>query len=373
MRVPSLKIEFTAEERRWILERIDDSLASGQISQGKNVESLEKAFAEYVGAKHAIACNSGSSALEIVLRVLHVESQEVLVPTNTFVATATAVLFAGGSVRLVDADPSTFGVTLADIQNRVTERTAGVILVHIGGIITPQIEAIRQWCDEHGLWLLEDCAHAHGSFLDGRAAGRFGIAGCYSFFATKVVTAGEGGIIVTDDDHVAEAAILYRNHGKPEPWVSFHTQLGGNWRMSELTAPVALAQLRRLSYSVDVRQDLADMYTGRLKECLPDVQLVLPNDRSSWYKYILLLPNTINRAQFKEALAQRGVGLQGEVYAIPLHMQPVMKPYVTQYDLFPHAERICSQHICLPIYTSLTQDDVEFVVDTLSGIIAQHL
>jgi perosamine synthetase len=368
MNIAPLQIAFSEEERKWILNRIDESLQNGEISQGRNVLELENRFAAYVNARHAVAVNSGTGAIEIVMRILKVKDQEVLVPTNTFIATATGVTFAGGKVRMVDTDPRTFGVSLAELRKRITKNTVGVILVHVGGIITPEIMEIRSWCGRQGLWLFEDAAHAHGSAYQGRFAGTFGIAGSYSFFATKIITSGEGGIIVTDDDRVAEAARLYRNHGKPQPWVTYNTHPGSNWRMSDITAAVALSQLGRLDDIIAIREKLAAQYTGLLRRYLPDLVPVLPSDRSSWYKYILLLPPGIKRDEVKNRLKARGIGLPGEVYEIPIHRQPIAAEYGFTGE-FPQADDLCARHICLPIYPVLTAGQVAAVVEGLASVL----
>jgi perosamine synthetase len=366
--IPSLKISFSDEERRWILDRINQSLANGALSHGCNVQELEKRFASYVGMRHAIAVNSGSSAIEIVMRILSPSGGEVLVPTNTFLATATGVLFAGGTVRLVDTDPKTLAVSLEELKKRATEQTVGVIIVHIGGIISPEIEDIQAWCDQQGYWLFEDAAHAHGSALDGHFAGSFGIAGSYSFFATKVMTCGEGGMVVTNDDGLAQEVALYRNHGKPEPWVSYHTHLGSNWRMNELTAPIALARLARLDEMIAARERLATRYTALLAEKIPALHPVLPQGRCSWYKYIVMLPKGVDRAVVKQQMKERGIGLAGEVYATPLHQQPVLARLAADGP-YHHADDVCRRHICLPIYPDLTEEDAEQVVSTLAEVI----
>ena len=363
-RIPGLRVHFSAAERQQVVERISTLLETGMISQGKQIEELEEQFAAYVHSRFAIAVNSGSGAIEVPMRALQVAGKEVLVPTNTFLATAASVILAGGKVRLVDTDPDTFSVSLETLQKRVTPQTAGVIIVHIGGIVTPEIEQIRRWCDQEGYWLFEDSAHAHGSFWNNRGAGTFGIAGSYSFFATKVMTSGEGGIIVTDDEELAQKCRLYRNHGKPEPWVSFHTHLSSNYRMSDITAAIAIVQLAHLEEKVQQRAQIAQRYTELLQSELPTFKAVLPVGPSSWYKYIVLLPPQFERAQIKQYAKERGVSLAGEVYELPLHQQPALAPYIDKAE-FPYAEYLCRQHICLPIYPGLTDGQVQRVVQVL--------
>jgi len=366
MNIPPAKAVFEKKDRQEILSRIDECLSSGMLTQGKYVQEFEKRWAEYVGVKHAIGVNSGSSAIEISMRILGIEGKEVLVPTNTFAATAEGVSRAGGRVRFIDTDPSTFSISLEDLQTRRTPDTVGIIIVHIGGIVTPKIQAIRRWCEEKNLWLFEDCAHAHGSEYDNKQAGTFGIAGGFSFFATKVMTTGEGGMIVTNDDKLTEYARLFRNHGKPEPWVSYHTHLGSNWRMSELNAILGLTQLKRLDEFIAWRSDIARLYTELLED-VPELTPILPSSRSSWYKYIVLLPKEVNRSVLKQLMKEYKIGLSGEVYEVPLHKQPIFKD-ITEGN-FPMADDICSRHICLPIYYGMKQDEVHYVINVLKKIL----
>jgi perosamine synthetase len=370
MRIPPVKVVFDESARREVLARIDDCLISGMLAQGKYVEEFEEKWAGYVDTPHAVAVSSGSSAIEMAMRILGVEDGQVLVPVNTFAATAVSVLLAGGKVRFADIDAGTFAVSLADLQKRRTANTAGVIVVHVGGIITPEMNDIRRWCDDGGLWLFEDCAHAHGSEIGGRRAGTFGIAGGYSFFATKVMTTAEGGMIVTGDAAFAQQARLLRNHGKPQPWVSYHTHFGSNWRMSELNAALGLSQLKRLDELIAWRRKIADLYTRWLQE-LPELTpvLPLPTGSSSWYKYIALLPPGAHRADLKRRMKEQGVSLSGEVYETPLHHQPIFQELAD--GEFPVASDVCARHICLPLYYGMTDDEARFVVDTLENTLKE--
>src|SRR5688572_11588628 len=201
--VPSAKIQFLPEDRIWIAQRIQEVLESGQLTLGKYGVEFEEQFARFCGARHAVAVNSGTSSLEIILRALEVEGKDVLVPTNTFFATAAAVVHAGGRPVWVDQDPESFGIAPGEIERSFTAKTVGIVAVHIGGIVSSKMRALQELAIKKGVWLVEDAAHAHGSSFDGRHAGTFGVAGSFSFYPTKVMTAGEGGMIVTDDDRIA--------------------------------------------------------------------------------------------------------------------------------------------------------------------------
>ena len=259
-RVPAAKIQFLPEDRAWIAERIQEVLSTGQLTLGKYGAEFEKKFALCCGVPHAVAVNSGTSSLEIILRSLGVEGRDVLVPTNTFFATAAAVVHAGGNPVLVDMDPESFAVLPEQIENALTPKTAGMIVVHIGGIVSAARRPWWTWRPGKGSWLVEDAAHAHGSSYSGTSAGAFGIAGSFSFYPTKVMTCAEGGMIVTHDAKIAEEARIYRDQGKASFTVNAHVRMGYNWRMSEPHAIIGLKHLERLPAMIADRQTIAGIY-----------------------------------------------------------------------------------------------------------------
>jgi dTDP-4-amino-4,6-dideoxygalactose transaminase len=376
--IPPIKVSFLPQDRQEILERIGRALDKGFLAQGENVKEFEEGFARYVGAKHAVATSNGGAALELALRHLRVQGKDVLVPANTFAATATSVVLAGGRPRFVDMNPETLAPSGRHLKKALTPETAGVIVVHVGGIITPEIEKIRAWCDDNGLWLLEDCAHAHGSRMNRKAAGRFGVAGCYSFFATKTMTSGEGGMIVTDDDDLAQAARVMRDYGKPEPWVSYHTVLGSNWRMNELEAAVGVVQLKRLDELIAYREKVAKAYDRYLEEGLSydggkhvdfPLKVIRPEGRSSWYKYIVVLPDGVDRDSVKKVMESWNARASGGVFDLPLHRQPVF--YEGDALRLPNTERFCARHVCLPIYYGMTNGELVTVVRALAEAVKE--
>ena len=365
LRIPPAKIHFPDEDRKAILQKIDEALLTGQLTLGRHVKSFEECFAEKVGARHAVAVSSGTCSLEIPLRILDVRNKTVLVPTNTFFATPAAVLHAGGKPRFVDTDPSTFAVSLEGIKRRLTEDTAGVIVVHIAGIVTPEMPAIRDFCKELDLFLLEDAAHAHGSSFDDEAAGTFGDAASFSFYPTKVMTCAEGGMIVTDSQRIHAEALIYRDQGKADFLTNAHTRLGYNWRMSEPHAIIGHAQLGRLPEFVAARNRIARVYDEGLHGIPGITALPVPQGCSSnYYKYIALLSPSIDRSALKKRMREEhGVGLSGEVYETPCHLQPVFAAY--NEGEFPIAMDLCRRHICLPIYVTMTEQDAHSVLAAL--------
>ena len=245
MNIPAARIYFPEEDRKEILEQIEGILGSGQLTLGKYGKEFEQRFAEYAGTKYAVAVNSGTSALEIILRALDVEGSSVVVPTNTFFATPASVIHAGGRVIFADI-AGNLCLDPESLRQKIQKDTRAVIIVHIGGLVPPEIAEIQEICREHGLALIEDAAHAHGSTLDGKKAGSFGAGAAFSFYPTKVMTSGEGGMITTDDENIYQRALVFRDQGKAGFLGNIHTEMGYNWRMSEIHAVIGLSQFARL-------------------------------------------------------------------------------------------------------------------------------
>jgi len=370
MRVPPARILFPPEDRAEILSRIDNALTTGQLTLGPIGAELEAAFAARHNTKHAIAVSSGTSALEIILRALGVEGREVIVPANTFFATAAAAVHAGATLRFVDCDPQTMAIDPADLTACIGPHTAAVVVVHIGGLITPAIDEIAAICSAAGVSLVEDAAHAHGSAFGGRSAGTFGEAASFSFYPTKVIAGGEGGMIATNNDDIAEEARVYRDQGKGSFHANFHTRMGANWRMSEPHAAIVLSQLNRLDEFIARRQELAARYDVALASLELDALTIPAAASSNYYKYVAFLPEGIDRTLFKQHLrAEFDIGLSGEVYDTPLHHQPIF----SQLDdrALPGSEWLCARHICLPLYPALSEADVDYVVEALEAALGR--
>jgi perosamine synthetase len=367
-RVPAAKIQFLPEDRAWIAARIQEVLATGQLTLGKYGAEFEQQFAQFCGVRHAVAVNSGTSALEIILRALGVEGKDVLVPTNTFFGTAAAVVHAGARPVLVDLDPESFAVRPEEVERALTPKTAGLIVVHIGGIVSRRITELQELARKKGLWLVEDAAHAHGSSYGEVRAGAFGIAGSFSFYPTKVMTSGEGGMIVTNDSRIAEEARIYRDQGKASFTQNAHVRMGYNWRMSEPHAIIGLKHLERLPAMIADRQRIAAIYDQGLKGIRPLDQLAIPaGGGCNYYKYIVVLKEKRDRKALKTLLRERyGVSLAGEVYEEPLHKQPVFESYVTR--ALPVSEDYCARHLCLPIFSGMEEGEAHQVLRALKEV-----
>jgi dTDP-4-amino-4,6-dideoxygalactose transaminase len=372
--VPAARIVFSAADRAEIAGRIDDALRTGALTLGDNTREFETEFAAAHRATFAIAVSSGTAAIEIILRALNVTGRDVIVPTNTFAATAFAVLGAGARPVFADVDAATFALSVDTVTDALTPETAAVVLVHIGGYITPAIAALRQLCEERGVALVEDAAHAHGSMHAGGYAGSFGAAGAFSFYPTKVITSAEGGMIVTADERLRDEALIYRDQGKAGFLGNLHVREGYAWRISEPHAAVGLVHLRRLPEFLAVRQHIAARYAeglARIGGLTPLVTPLVtqPDVVCNYYKYVVLPDGQWERSALKARLKERhNVSLAGEVYETPLHLQPVFERLAGAP--LPVAERVCAEHICLPLHSDMTDAEADHVLAALADVLA---
>jgi perosamine synthetase len=363
--IPAQRYDVPDEDIEVVLERVGALLRSGDfLTMGRYGEEFERRFAAYTGARHAVAVSSGTAALELILRSIGVAGAEVVVPTNTFAATAFAVVHAGGHPVFADCGDDLV-VDPVDVGRRLSRRTKAVIVVHIGGLVSPSVLRLKELCREREIPLVEDAAHAHGSRLEGIQAGTIGDAGAFSFFSTKVITTGEGGMVVTDDAAIADQAALLRDQAKVAGQ-NLHREIGHNWRMGELQAILGLTQLDRLDGFIAQRRRVARIYDDVLGAATDRLRpLRTPSGAEpNYYKYVLFTDGDIGPAEIARRLeSDHGLRLGGFVYDVPLHQQPVFAPSHA-YDL-PRAEDLCRRHVCPPIYPSLTDEEASYVAECL--------
>jgi perosamine synthetase len=374
--VKAARVVFPDPDRTEIAAAIVGLLGSGMLTLGQYTRQFEAAFAaahaaEHASAqeiRHAVAASSGTASLEIALRAVDVSGRDVIVPANTFYATAAAVLAAGGRPVFADIDAATFALSPATVAAALTPATAAVVLVHIGGLITLHADDLVRFCEERGITLIEDAAHAHGSTYDGRYAGSFGVAAAFSFYPTKVVTCGEGGMILTASDHLAAEARIYRDQGKGSFGANHHVRHGYAWRMSEQNAVTGLVHLRRMVEFIERRREVAARYDEALAGLDGLSALGEPDGcRGNFYKYIALLPPGTDRARFKQELADvHDVRLAGEVYDLPLHRQPVLAEFAG--PALPVAEQMCARHVCLPVHSDMHDDEIDQVLTAVTAV-----
>lgn len=364
-------LDLSAEEIASIQEELGNILRSGQLILGKHTEAFEAAFAEYVGTKYAVTLNTATSALEVLCVLKGCQGRRVAVPSNTNFASVAAIVRAGGEPVFMDMTAEYFAPSLDILERTVRKHgVSGVMWVHIGGLIVPEFAAVADYCRTHNLFLIEDAAHAHGSWLDGRSAGSFGDGGVFSFFPTKVMTTMEGGVIVTNSIEDADLAKSFRNQGKRHAaYGGLHYDLGNSWRMSEISAYMGLVQLAKLDQMTARRQRVVDLVARRLDLLGIGYCKSGHMDRSSQYKFIIRLPEDRDTEAVKKALLELGIVCGGGVYEVPCHKQPVFKSIPAIPSELHVTEHWCPRHICPPITSGTTLEESARIVDALEEIL----
>jgi len=348
------------DERRAVIQTLD----SGQLAQGPRVAAFEQAFARYIGVRHAIALNSGTAALHIALLGHGIGAgDEVIVPAFSFAATATAALHAGARPVFVDVREDDFGIDAAPVEAAISSRTRAIVAVHLYGQPC-DIEAVSALCARRGLALIEDAAQAVGAEASGRRCGSFGT-GAFSFYATKNLTTGEGGMLTTDDEAVAERTRLLRSQGERARYVS--EESGYNYRMTEMAAALGHAQLLKL----DARNERRRANAARLSALLAGVDGIvtpqeLPGRQHVWHQYtIRVLAGRGARGRLQTSLRARGIE-SAPFYPTPIHRQPLYERLGYADARLPVAERLADEVLSLPVHPALSPDDIEEVASAVA-------
>lgn len=351
------------EEKQAVMAVLD----SGQLVQGETVETFEQLFAEFCGAKHAIATTNGTTALTVALMASGIGlDDEVIIPSFTFVATATSVISVGAKPVYVDIEPDTFCIDPAKLEAVITEKTRAIMPVHLYGH-PANIPAMQAIADKYNLVIIEDAAQAHGASLNGQYAGTLGDAAAFSFYPSKNMTTGEGGMVVTNDDELAQQARMARNHGMNTRYL--HETLGLNYRMTNILAAIGVAQMDRIEAWNEKR--IANAHY--LNEHLTAVRtpITAENARHVFHQYTVLAPEGADRDAMVKTLNERGIGAR-IYYPLPVHCQPVFRtetPGTTcacghglDCPELPVSNAMTRRVFSLPVHPFLSQDDLEYIV-----------
>ncbi len=374
MEAPILKIPFDEADADFICAELRDMLLGGQLAMGRHAAEFEKQFALFCGAPFALGSSSGTAALELVCRALELAGASVAVPANTFMATALAPIAAGARIILVDCDPLYFQMCPDDLERKMRPDTKAVILVHVGGFISPHWKRIRDICEARGAAFIEDAAHAHGAEAAGGArAGTLGRAAAFSFFPTKVLTTAEGGMVTTADPELYAAMTAIRQHGQERPGSNIHERFGLNYRPSEIHALLGLAMMKKADWILRRRREAAALYDDLLKGSALSPVHAPAGHRPAYYKYMALLPEGVERSPLKERLkSECRISLAGEVYARCLGDQPLWAAHpeylAEPITPLPVSQMAARRQICLPLYPDLTTEMQEYVVENLLRI-----
>ncbi len=344
------------------VQAVTEVIQSGMLGQGPVVKKFEEVFAASCGSTHAVATNNGTSALHAALLATGLgPGDEVIVPTFTFFATASAVSMCGATPVFADVDPKTFNIDPVSTGSLITPHTRAIIGVHLYG--QPfDVKPLRELCDDRKLILIEDAAQAHGATYAGRTVGSLGDLACFSFYATKNMTTGEGGMVTTNSDLYDGSIRSLINHGQREKYL--HTRLGYNYRMTDLAAAIGLVQLRKLGMMNAARQANA----ATLDRSLAETRLILPtvaSDRTHVYhQYVIRVPASL-RETFIRSLQERGIATAIH-YPRCLHEQPF---YQTAGISCPVGERLSREVVSLPVHPGLSTKDMEYVCSNIREVI----
>jgi perosamine synthetase len=366
--IPIAEPALVGNERAYVLDCLDTTWIS---SRGAYIGRFERAFAEFCGVRHAVACSSGTAALHLALLALGVgPGDEVIVPTLTYVATANAVGYCGARPVFVDSEPATWNLDPAALEARITPRTKGIIAVHLYGHPADMC-AVRTVAARHNLFVVEDAAEGLGAEVYGRRAGALGDVAAFSFYGNKILTTGEGGMVTCDDDLLAERARRFREQGQSPDRQYWFCVVGYNYRMTNIAAAIGLAQLERIDWQLARRRENAALYRAALVGCAA----LRMGDEQPWARHVhwmnsalLALDAPLGRDALIAALAVRGVETRPFFY--PLHTLPIYQAAGLGQP-FPIAESVAARGLSLPSSALLTPEEIAYVAETLATLIEQ--
>ncbi len=342
-------------------------LKSGALAQGKMVEQFEKDFAEYIGTKHAIATSSGTTALHLALLAAGIkEGAEVITTPFTFIASSTSILHCNAKPVFADIDPETFNISPKEIEKKITSKTKAIMPVHLYGLPC-EMDKINEIAEKNNLVVIEDACQAHGSEVGGKKAGSLGLAGCFSFYPTKNITTGEGGIITTDSGQVDEMARLLRQHGSRKRY--YHEILGYNFRMTDIGAAIGIGQLKKLDKINRKRSRNAKFLSKNLSKIDGIIVPKVPRGYAHvFHQYTIRVSEKfpLRRDAAAEHLAKNEIGYS-VFYPILVNKQPVFQ--INSAESYPVAEKIAEQVLSLPVHPSLSKEDLEKIVQVFNEMV----
>lgn len=370
MKIPLSNPDITDLEIKYVTQ----VLRTPNLSLGPKLVEFETKMAEFVGVKYAIAVNSGTSALHLIIRALGIkDGDEVITTPFSFIASANCILFEKAEPVFVDIDPLTLNIDVNRIEERITEKTKAILAVDIFGY-PAEWNRLEQIAKEYKLKLIEDSCEALGAEYKGRKAGTFGEAAAFSFYPNKQMTTGEGAIIVTNDREVANLCRSMRNQGRgnSDDWLE-HQRLGYNYRPSDINCALGIAQLKRIEELLGKRERVAQMYNMKLKDWQEvKIPCSSPDVRRSWFVYVVVLQDKYSREDrdnILQELRKRGIGCSN--YFTPIHLQPF---YVEMFGFrqggFPVTEHVSERTVALPFYNNLSEPEIDFVVQSLKEIVS---
>lgn len=355
------------------INAVVETLKSSVLSIGPKIQEFEKAVATYTGRKHAVAVNSGTSGLHLIVRALGIkDGDEVITTPFSFVSSANCMLFERAVPVFVDIDPKTLNIDVNQIEKAITPKTKAILPVHVFGQ-PADMRPILDLAEKYHLKVIEDSCEALGAEYKGQKAGAFGDAAVFAFYPNKQITTGEGGIIVTDDDEIALLVQSMRSQGRAVTglWLR-HERLGFNYRMDELSATLGVVQMSRLNEILGNRERVASLYNETLKD-IEGVELpyISPDVKTSWFVYVVRFDRCYNRDRVMQRLIEEGVACRP--YFTPIHLQPFYRTdYGYHEGMYPVTEDVGSRSLALPFHNHLTQEEVDYVAEIINKILREE-
>jgi perosamine synthetase len=344
------------------IEAVIKVLKSGFLAQGSEVAGFERDFADYIGVKHAVAVVNGTVALDLALKAIGIgPGDEVVTTPFTFIATANSIYYQGAKPVFADIDPRTYNLDPESALEAISHKTKAILVVHLYGQ-PADMEALGEVAEDHKLLLVEDSAQAHGALFMDRKAGSLGDVSIFSFYATKNMTTGEGGMILTDSDEVAERARLMRDHGQTSKYL--HEELGYNYRLTDIQAALGRAQLRRLDALNEKRIFNAAHLTGGLSNIGGvETPYVDPRVKHVYHQYVVRVKDDLpmTRDQLARELEARGIGTAIH-YPLPVHHQPLYRRLGYPQDICPNAIEASKRVLSLPVHPLLNKEDLDYII-----------
>jgi len=352
---------LTGNELKYVSECLQSTWIS---SSGRFIDRLEEMFAEFCEARHAIVTNNGTTALHLALIALGIgPGDEVIVPTLTYIASANAVKYCGATPVFADSDPATMTIDPAAATAKVTARTKAIMPVHLYGH-PADMQQIKALADRCAIAVVEDAAEAHGALWNGRKVGGLGDCGVFSFFGNKIITTGEGGAVVTNDDDLAEKLRLYRGQGMDPARRYWFPVIGYNYRMTNVAAAIGVAQMERVDQHLAARRRVANWYGERLeahRECF-DLPETAPWARHVFWMYTVILRDSLTSRRDDVIAKMAAGGIETRPVFYPMHKLP---PYYEENGSYPVAERLAARGLNLPTHAGLNESDIDRVVSQL--------
>lgn len=356
---------FSGNEKKYVNDCIDTTWIS---SNGKYIGKFETEFAEFLGCKEAIACCNGTVTLHLALLALGIkEGDEVIVPSFTYIATANAVRYCGATPVFADCLRDTWNIDPTDIKKKITNKTKCIIPVHLYG--NPcDMDAIMEIAKEYGLYVVEDAAECHGAIYDGKKTGTIGDIGTFSFFGNKIITTGEGGMVVTNDEELNKRIRLLKGQGMDPMRRYWFKEIGYNYRMTNIEAAIGLAQLEKIDSHIAERRQVAEWYFEELESLVNYItfQRVTEKAESVWWMFSILLKDHVKISRDDLMLKLKNDGIETRPLFYPMHVMP---PYENVNANCPNSEYVSAQGINLPTHGMLTKEDVKYI----SGCIAKYV